>query len=127
MGAHDGRRHRSMIRRGDIHSVDLDPVRGSEANKRRPAVIVSNDAANATADRLRRGVVTVVPVTSNVARIFPFQVALPAESTGLARDSKAQAEQIRSIAVERIGDRLGVVPARLMEDLEDSIRLHLGL
>ena len=108
-----------MIRRGDIHSVDLDPAR--------PAVIVSNDAANATADRLRRGVVTVVPVTSNVARIFPFQVALPAEATGLARDSKAQAEQIRSIAVERIGDRLGVVLARLMEDLEDSIRRHLGL
>jgi mRNA interferase MazF len=116
-----------MIRRGDIHSVDLAPVRGSEANERRPAVILSNYAANTTADRLRRGVVTVVPVTSHVARIFPFQVALPAEATGLARDSKAQAEQIRSIAVERIGGRLGVVPARLMEDLEDSIRLQLGL
>ena len=116
-----------MIRRGDIHAVDLDPVRGSEANKRRPAVIVSNDAANATADRLRRGVVTVVPVTSNVARIYPFQVGLPAGETGLARDSKAQAEQIRSIAVERVGERLGGVPGRLMEDLEDAIRLHLGL
>ena len=116
-----------MIRRGDIHAVDLDPVRGSEANKRRPAVIVSNDAANATADRLRRGVVTVVPVTSNVARVFPFQIALPAGATGLARDSKAQAEQIRSIAVERIGERLGGVPGPLMEDLEDAIRLHLGL
>ena len=46
------------MRRGDIHSVDLDPVRGSEANKRRPPVIVSNDAANATAGRLGRGVMT---------------------------------------------------------------------
>ncbi len=116
-----------MIRRGDIHSVDLDPVRGSEANKRRPAVIVSNDAANATADRLRRGIVTIIPVTSNLARIFPFQVVLPAEETGLGRDSKAQAEQIRSIAVERIGERMGGVPGPLMEDLEDAIRLHLGL
>ena len=66
------------MRRGDIHLVDLDPARGSEANKRRPAVIVSNDAANATAGRLGRGVITVVPVTSNIDRVFPFQVLLPA-------------------------------------------------
>ena len=116
-----------MIRRGDIHAVDLDPVRGSEANKRRPAVIVSNDAANGTASRLGRGVVTVVPVTSNVERIYPFQVPLPAEATGLERDSKAQAEQIRSIDIERIGARLGVVPVPILAELEEAIRLHLGL
>jgi mRNA interferase MazF len=116
-----------MIRRGDLHAVDLEPVRGAEANKLRPAVIVSNDAANATAARLGRGVVTVVPVTSNIVRIFPFQVALPAAATGLPRDSKAQAEQIRSIDVERIGARLGAVPGPILEDLEDAIRLHLGL
>jgi len=116
-----------MIRRGDIHAVDLDPVRGSEANKRRPAVVVSNDAANATAHRLGRGVITVVPVTSNVERIYPFQVALPAAQTGLRHDSKAQAEQIRSIDVERIGGRLGVVPDVLLRDLEDALRLHLAL
>lgn len=75
---------------------------GSEAKKRRAAVIVSNDAANATAARLGRGVITVVPVTSNVARIYPFQVLLPAAETGLDRDSRAQAEQVRSIAVERL-------------------------
>lgn len=115
------------MRRGEIHAIDLGPVRGSEANKRRPAVIVSNDAANATAVRLGRGVVTVIPVTSNVERVYPFQVLLPAEATGLARDSKAQAEQVRSIAVERVGTRLGVVPATLMADLEEALRLHLGL
>jgi mRNA interferase MazF len=116
-----------VIRRGDIHSVDLDPVRGAEANKRRPAVIVSNDAANATAGRLGRGVITVVPVTSNVARVYPFQVLLRAAETGLDRDSKAQAEQIRSIAVERVSDRLGVVPNASMLDIDEAIRLHLGL
>lgn len=116
-----------MIRRGDIHLVDLDPVRGSEANKRRPAVIVSNDAANATADRLGRGVVTIVPVTSNVDRVYAFQVALPSVATGLERDSKAHAEQIRSIAVERIGARLGTVPDAILHDLEEAIRLHLGM
>ena len=107
--------------------VDLDPVRGSEASKRRPAVIVSNDGANTTAARLQRGVITVVPVTSNVARIYPFQVMLPAAQCGLPRDSKAQAEQVRSIAVERVGRRVGQLPAPLVSDLEDALRLHLGL
>ncbi len=113
--------------RGDIHAVDLDPSRGSEADKRRPAVIVSNDAANATARRLGRGVITVVPVTSNIERIYPFQVLLPAADTGLDRDSKAQAEQIRSIAVERVGDRLGVVSNALMLEIDEALRLHLLL
>jgi mRNA interferase MazF len=116
-----------MIRRGDVYLVDLDPVRGSEANKRRPAVIVSNDAANSTAARLGRGVITIVPVTTNVSRIYPFQVELPAAATGLERDSKAQAEQIRSVAVECVGARLGAVPVPLMGDLDEAIRLHLAL
>jgi mRNA interferase MazF len=115
------------MRRGDIHLVDLGPARGSEADKRRPAIIVSNDGANATAGRLGRGVITVIPVTSNVERVYPFQVLLPAVDTGLERDSKAQAEQIRSVAVERVGARLGTVPSALMIKLKDALRLHLGM
>jgi mRNA interferase MazF len=115
------------MRRGEIRLVDLDPVRNGEANKRRPAVIVSNDGANATAARLGRGVVTVVPVTSSVARVYPFQVRLAAADTGLARESKAQAEQVRSVAVERIGVRLGALPPALLAQLDQALRLHLGL
>ncbi len=113
--------------RGEIRLVDLDPVRGSEANKRRPAVIVSNDRANSIAARLGRGVVTVVPVTSNTDRIFAFQALLPAASTGLPQDSKAQAEQVRSIALERLGSVLGRAPADVMVHLDDALRLHLQL
>lgn len=113
--------------RGEIRLVDLDPVRGSEANKRCPAVIVSNDRANLIAARLGRGVVTVVPVTSNVNQIFPFQALLPAAETGLRRDSKAQAEQVRSVAVERIGTVLGRAPADVMVHLDEALRLHLQL
>src|SRR5690242_13995831 len=76
-GAPPLRRGSGTMRRGDIHLIDLEPVVGSEADKRRPAVIVSNDGANGTATRLGRGVVTVVPVTSTVVRVFPFQVLLP--------------------------------------------------
>jgi mRNA interferase MazF len=115
------------MRRGEIHAVDLDPVRGSEANKLRPAVIVSNDAANLAAARLGRGVITIVPVTSNVERLYPFQVLLPAADTGLARNSKAQAEQVRSVAVERVGARLGVVPRAIMLQIDEALRLHLAL
>ena len=68
-----------------------------------------------------------VPVTSNVERVYPFQVLLRATETGLDRDSKAQAEQIRSISVERVGDRLGVVPNAIMLDIDEALRLHLGL
>jgi mRNA interferase MazF len=113
--------------RGEIRLVGLDPVPGSEANKRRPAVIVSNDRANSVAARLGRGVVTVVPVTSNTDRIFPFQTFLPAAATGLRRDSKAQAEQVRSISVERLGAVLGRAPADVMAHLDDALRLHLQL
>jgi mRNA interferase MazF len=115
------------MRRGELRLVDLDPARGSEADKRRPSVIVSNDRANAVAERLGRGVVTVVPVTSIVAKIFPFQVLLRAEVSGLRVDSKAQAEQVRSIAVERLGPALGQLPAKVMAELDQALRLHLQL
>jgi mRNA interferase MazF len=113
--------------RGEIWQVDLDPARGSEANKQRPAVVVSNDRANATATRLGRGVVTVVPVTSNIAKIYPFQVLLAGATTGLAVDSKAQAEQIRSVATERLVHRIGRVSPVELAQLDEALRLHLEL
>lgn len=115
------------MRRGDIYLIDFDPVRGSGSNKVRPAVIVSNDAASRTAERVGRGVVTVVPVTSNVARIHPFQVLLRAADCGLAADSKAQAEQVRAVAVERLRRRVGGLPPGVLGQLDDALRIHLGL
>ncbi|MGM0385992.1 MAG: type II toxin-antitoxin system PemK/MazF family toxin [Actinomycetota bacterium] len=113
--------------RGEIRLTDLEPARAGEANKRRPAVIVSNDNANATAARLGRGVVTVVPITSNTTRVFPFQVLLPAAETGIHVDSKAQAEQVRSVPVERLGPVIGRLPTHLTAQLDDALRLHLQL
>jgi mRNA interferase MazF len=115
------------MRRGEIRWVDLDPVLGAEANKRRPAVIVSNDGANTTASRLGRGVITVVPVSSNTARVYPFQVLLEADEAGLPRDSKAQAEQLRSVAVERVGATAGRLTAPQLAALDEALRLHLAL
>jgi mRNA interferase MazF len=115
------------MRRGDIVSVNFDPAQGPEANKTRPAVVVSNDAANATATRLGRGVITVVPVTSNITRVYPFQVLLPASQTGLPRDSKAQAEEMRSVSVTRVGKPLGQLPPELLTDLDRALRVQLSL
>ena len=115
------------MRRGEIFLVNLDPAKSGEANKQRPAVVVSNDGANTSAERSGQGIITVVPVTSNITRVYPFQVLLPAVSTGLAVDSKAQAEQVRSISINRLGAVIGEVPHDLMEELDEALRLHLAL
>ena len=115
------------MHRGEIFLVNLDPAKSGEANKQRPAVVVSNDGANISAERSGHGIITVVPVTSNITRVYPFQVLLPAELTGLAVDSKAQAEQVRSISIDRLGAVIGEVPHDLMEELDEALRLHLAL
>lgn len=115
------------MRRGEIWLTDLEPVRGSEASKVRPAVIVSNDRANRRAAELGRGTVTVVPVTSNVVRVLPFHVLLAPAGSGLSVPSKAQAEQVRSIDVSRLTSRLGQISGSLVADLDNALRLHLSL
>jgi mRNA interferase MazF len=117
----------ARVRRGEVRLVDLDPARGAEANKRWPAVLVSNDGANRTAERLGRGVVTVVPLTSNVVRIYPFQVRVRAAESGLDADSKAQAEQVRTVAVERVGALVGALSPTTLARLDDALRIHLAL
>ncbi len=111
------------MKRGDIVYADLSPTVGSEINKRRPVLIVSNDASNRAANT-----VTVLPITSNIAKVFPFEVALSREDSGLPKDSKAQAQQIRTIAKERItGQLAGRLKAEKMGAVDAAIMLHLAL
>ena len=107
--------------------VELDSAMEGEAYKRRPAVIVSNDGANSSAARLGRGVVTVVPITSNTERVFPFQVLVPAGVAGLGVESKAQAEQVRAVSVLRLSDKVGALPLDLLNQVDEALRLHLAL
>ena len=116
-----------VMLRGEIRYVNFGGAQSGEVAKRRPAVLVSNDALNAISAALGRGVITVVPITSNVRKVYPFQVRLPRKVTGLRIDTKAQAEQIRSISISRIGDRIGRLSAELQEQLDTALRLHLGL
>jgi mRNA interferase MazF len=111
------------MKRGEILYADLGPTVGSEINKRRPVLIVSNDASNRAAST-----VTVLPITSNLTRVYPFEVALSRADTGLPKDSKAQAQQIRTIAKERItGTPLGRLAADKLREVDAAIRLHLAL
>jgi mRNA interferase MazF len=117
------------VRWGDIVRVDLNPATGSEANKVRPAVIVSNDGANRAAERFGRGVITVAPITSNVTKVYPFQVLIASDQigTGLTAESKIQIEQIRAVDVARVSRHLGRLPTTLQEPLREALALHLGL
>lgn len=115
------------MRRGEIRLVELDPDSGDETGQRRPAVIVSNDRANSAATRLGRGVITVVPISSLVTTVFPFQVYLAGGANGLPIDSKAQAEEVRSVSVSRLGPRLGELQAAQLSQLDEALRLHLQL
>lgn len=111
------------MKRGDIYFANLDPTIGSEIKKKRPVIIVSNDANNKMAST-----VTVVPVTSNVAKVYPFEVLLDTKHSGLLKNSKAQCHQVRTISKLRIqSDRVGVVDKKMMIKVEDALRLHLDL
>ena len=113
--------------RGEIRLIDFGQALPGESARQRPAVLVSNDGANSMAARLGRGVVTVLPMTSNVSRVYPFQVLVPAHESGLEHDSKVQAEQVRAVSVDRVKRTLGSLPAQLMLRVDEALRLHLSL
>jgi mRNA interferase MazF len=111
------------MKRGEIYYATLDPAIGSETAKRRPVLIVSNDISNQVATTL-----TIMPITSNVAKIYPFEVLLQSADSGLSKLSKVQAQQIRTISKQRIsGSVIGNLNEPLMQLVESAIKLHLAL
>ncbi len=111
------------MKRGEIYFASLDPTIGSEIKKTRPVLIVSNDANNRAATTI-----TVIPITSNTNKVFPFEVLLKPESSGLAKESKAQCHQVRTISKLRItGKRIGNISIKIMLLIDDALKLHLNL
>lgn len=115
------------IRRGQVVWVSLSPSVGSEQEKLRPAIVVSNDAANRSVTRHNRGVVTVVPLTSSRAVALPHQVSLSHVSTGLPSDSVAQIEQVRAVDISRIHDTTRQLPATDLSQITHALAVHLAL
>jgi mRNA interferase MazF len=111
------------IRRGEIHLAALDPVVGKEISKTRPVVIVSNNKANEFS-----GTVTILPITSsNLTKIYPFEVFLPKGSGDLPKDSKIKADQIRTLDKARVIRLIGRLGTTEMAQIETAMRVHLAL
>lgn len=106
------------MQRGEVWWVEFDPSVGSEIRKTRPAVIVSNDAANRNLAR-----VVVVPVTSNTGRKYPGEAFV----TVGGQDGKAMADQIMAADKSRLKSRLGALSKADMLAVEDAIKVHLAL
>jgi len=106
------------MRRGEIWWVAIGTVTGGEIRNKRPAIIVSNDAANTHLNRVQ-----VVPLTSNVERLYPSEAYV----TLRRKKNKAMADQLMTVSKKRLINRAGrVAPAELRE-VERALRMHLAL
>ena len=110
------------IRRGDVFSVDFEPVRGSEQGKVRPAVVIQNDLGNRHSPTL-----IVAPLTSGTHARFDVNVAVKAPEGGLTNDSLVLLNQIRTTDRSRFGRYWGRMKPRTMAKVDEAILISLGL
>ncbi|WP_444543207.1 type II toxin-antitoxin system PemK/MazF family toxin [Microbacterium faecale] len=104
----------------------MGPERTRQSSTLCRCVAVSNDARHASIAQTGHGVITVVPLTSNADHVLACQTLVhPAPSNGLARPSKAQAEQIRSSSPQRVLRKLGSVSRETMAAIDEALRVHL--
>lgn len=106
------------MRRGEVWWVNFDPSLGGEIKKRRPAVIISNNAANTFLNRLQ-----VVPITSNVDRVYPSEALVELDG----RQAKVMADQLTMVSKQRLGHKVGDLTADDLRKVEQAVRLQLGL
>jgi mRNA interferase MazF len=106
------------MKRGEVWWVNFDPSSGGEIRKKRPAVIVSNDAANRFLNRVQ-----VVPLTSKADRVYPSEAAVVFDG----KESKAMADQLATVTKERLFRRAGILSEEDMSKIEEVIKVQLDL
>lgn len=110
------------IRRGDVFLVDFDPTVGAEAKKTRPAAVVSNDINNAHSP-----IISISPITSNVTKVYSFEVEIPSKTGGLRVRSKVMVNQTRAIDKVRLVKKMGHLTSAIMVQVDRALKLHYGL
>jgi len=110
------------IRKGDIFQVNFDPTVGSEVQKTRPGVIVSNNINNAHSP-----IVSISPITSNIKKVYSFEVLIPMDATGLTKPSKIMVNQTRAVDKIRLIQRLGILSDEIINQLDHALKLHYDL
>ena len=106
------------MRRGEVWWVNFEPSVGEEIRKRRPVVIISNDAANKYLNRVQ-----VVPLTSKVERVYPSEAVVVIND----RQNKAMADQLTTVSKQRLTNQAGVLSHDDMRKIEHAVRVQLGL
>ena len=105
-------------KRGEIYWIQLDPTLGTEINKTRPALIVSNNSANEISKRI-----IVAPITSSIRKVYPFEVHIELNT----QSCKILLDQIRSIDKIRVGKRITVISQDIMQKVDKALKIALAL
>lgn len=107
-----------LIKKGEVWWVNFDPSVGGEIKKTRPAIIVSRNESNKALNRVQ-----VVPVTSNVSRLYPSEAYV----TVKGKAHKAMANQIVTVSKKRLERRMGTISEKDMTAVEQVIKFQLGI
>ena len=106
------------MKRGEVWWVNFDSSVGGEIKKKRPAVIISNDAANKHLNRVQ-----VVPLTSKTGRVYPSEALV----TFKGKPGKAMADQLATVSKQRLVNRAGGLTSAEMRQVERAVKVQLNL